>query len=195
MAAGISLNAIGFTLSYQSGSYVGYFDAQATITGTDDVKICFGLAAGYTSVTGWFFKGQTLEPIDIGDIIASLASDFGIPSSDVPAPILSMELVHAELTLQTGKKGENSGFGFECEGTLTLDDQPLDLVVNIGLQPKNGAYEASFGGKLTIDGLIFEIEFDSDPTEEMMAASYSHQEGKDEIHLSSLVSAVSNGPR
>ena len=129
---------------------------------------------------GWKFEGSSAEgkEIRIGEIVSWVGERFG--GAQLPEAIKEFTVDKLKLSFES----ESKDFFFTCEGKVTLPGQKTDVrgtvTIDIKHQGKSN-YTKLFGGSLTIDGIEFELIFESSKTADgdskMFVAAYHDANG------------------
>lgn len=150
--------------------------------------ILFDVLADYGGTAGWEFVGCT-DPgteLQVGDLLADLAAQFGIGA--VPEPVRSLTLSEISLLYRTG----TGAFAFTCTGGFGVGDGRLDASVTITITSAASGYETTFGGQVTVGGLQFDLVFDlADTGADGFVAAYTHTGADATVSLHDLVASVS----
>ncbi|MCW2898701.1 MAG: hypothetical protein JWO67_966 [Streptosporangiaceae bacterium] len=157
------------------------------------------LYGGYGGAgTGWIFSGATEQGsiLDVGDVLAELASSFGLDT--VPDPLRTLTLTDVSTSFQAG------AFSLTCAGYFEVADTAVSLRITADITRSTGTpadpravtgskgYTARYSGLLTIGGLDFDVEFDLTGTgTETFAATYSQSGDATTIKLRDLVAELS----
>jgi hypothetical protein len=147
---------------------------------------------------GWYFAGQ-LTDFNIGQLLAELASTYGI--SDIPAPIKTLELTKLDVSYQTG----SGKFAFDLQANFEVDTTPVKVTVTITVLPSAQAaaaqpdtavttgtkgYSATFTGQVTFAGLQFDLVFDAGTGTDVLVADFVRTSPAP-VALQALVAGVS----
>lgn len=147
---------------------------------------------------GFAFTAE-LTNFTIGQLLADLASTYGI--GQVPAPIASLELTKVSVSYQSGT-GE---FAFDLEAGFTVESAPVAVKVTIAVMPEAQApaagagvavtqgtkgYAATFTGQVSFAGLRFDLVFDSADTGTDVLVAAAGRAGPP-VALQALVAGVS----
>ncbi|HEX4832094.1 MAG TPA: DUF6603 domain-containing protein [Trebonia sp.] len=148
---------------------------------------------------GFAFTGE-LTGFTIGQLIAGLASQYGI--TGVPEPVRSLELSRVAVSYQSA----TGAVSFDLAAGFTVDAAPVAVAVTIAVLPAAQApaagdphvavatggqgYAATFTGTVTLAGLEFGLVFDTrDAGTDVLVADVVRTGGP--VELRSLVAAVS----
>ena len=172
-----------------------------TVNGGLSGTILLGAAQVYLSAqylgapVGWSFTGE-LYDFDIGQLLAELASTYGI--GQVPAPVRSLELTKVSVSYESG----SGAFAFELEAGFTVEAAPVAVAVAIHVMPSAQApaagavttgskgYSALFTGQVTFAGLQFDLVFDATGAgTDVLVADVVH--AGPPVELQALVAGVS----
>jgi Family of unknown function (DUF6603) len=197
----LSIEEVAVSVSRDAiGEFSGWVSGVLAIS--DSIRLEIG--AGYDSAApaGWTFEGGTTADttLPIGDLLTTLAGEFGITS--VPQPVRSLTLSNLLVSYQTG----TGQFAFTCEAGFTVDTTSVAVLVTITVGPPaqlagqagEGAavvagskgYAAIFTGQVTFAGHQFNIVFDTaDSGTDVLIADYVHT--GDPVELRALVADIS----
>lgn len=168
----------------------------------DSIRLDIGAGYDAAAPAGWSFEGGTADEtgLQVGDLIATLAAEFGITA--VPGPIKSLTLTNLLVSYKTG----TGVFAFTCEADFEVEATPVAVVVTITVGPTRQmtdqadsdatvvqgtkGYSATFTGQVTFDGLQFDVVFDTDTNTDVLIADYVHT-AADPVELRALVAGVS----
>lgn len=183
----VELEEIYLGINYsKTFGFSGEFSARIKFE-TKTEPIVFGVQASYLGKTeGWVFSGSNdpTTPIHIGQMLDALLKEFKVDK--VPKPIETLTLESISLTYATG----TGTFTFECMGTFEVSDQPVKMTVQIEVSSNAGKYKAHFGGRMEINELQFDVQFDiEDETRKLFVADYVNKAASSNT-LKSLVSAI-----
>ncbi len=157
-------------LAVQGGLYASFSVGQTNPT-------TMSIAGAYSESGGLDLIGQA-ENIPLGEIIADLAAKFGIPASDIPAPISQY------LTIQSLRAELNTGvttFDFTCIGSTMVSGTTVDFIPTIHVNYGKATPSADFDGVLVLhvpqDGgktkdLTFKVHFSETPTDTWIQANF-----------------------
>lgn len=200
----VTLQQLGTVLMYDSDDGLSGMLRAVILLGP---SVTVQLTAQYLGPgTGWQFDGSlstaSLDP-QIGDLISSLTSTFGITAVPEPLRSLSLRSVTASFATATGD------FAFTCAGGFTVAGTAAALEVGIaithpvethpaqpptGQDPQTGAagYTAAFTGTLTIGSLEFSVDFTSQAsgTDVVLAAHWQAPAGNPYLNLGDLAAAL-----
>jgi hypothetical protein len=188
-AGPVELEEIYAGINYSEDfGFTGEFAARVKFE-TKTEPIVFGVQAIYQGKKeGWVFSGANdpATPIHIGRMIEALAKEFKIES--VPKPVESLTLESISVSYATG----TGTFTFECIGTFeVVSDQPVRLTVKIEVTSNADKYKAHFGGRMEVNELQFDVQFDTEDDEKkLFVADYVNKDASSNT-LKSLISAIS----
>jgi len=157
---GISLKVDKFRAEKKQGlSVTGLLRVRMTIADTD-----LWLSAEKTAAAsgGWKFEGSSAEgkKIEIRKIVGWVGDTFG-GKPQLPEAIKSFTVDKLRLSFES----ESKDFFFTCEGEVKLSGEPVRGIVTIDIKHGKGQdksdYTKRFGGSLTIDGMEFDLIFES----------------------------------
>jgi hypothetical protein len=192
----VTLSAWTLTFSYNTGAAHAFTGSLSTTLVLASVPVTISTVLDASG--NWTFTGDA-EPgaISIDDLLADLASTFGI--SAVPSPIKTLDLSRVSVTYQTG----SGNFAFDLAAGFTVDTTPVQVAVTIRVMPTaqapaSGAvtqgskgYSALFTGQVTFAGLQFDLVFDMASTgTDVLIADFVHTEATP-VELRALVAAAS----
>ena len=182
----LALYSLTFMVQYASSAFTGSIGAAISIA---DVEL--ELEAGYGGpAQGWYFEGGTVQDsgIQLGQLIASLASDFG---ATVPAAIASMVLDDIRFSYESG----TGNFFYQMECKLQFQEVPVQLIPMVAIQntgtPSAPQYEDLYSGTIIIGSLEFMLLFDKTTTSDLFMATYTHSASQQPIQLYELVQSIS----
>ncbi|HEV2784245.1 MAG TPA: DUF6603 domain-containing protein [Actinophytocola sp.] len=138
---------------------------------------------------GWQFTAQSLpgQALTIKAIHDHIVRVFGVDSS-LPAVIESLALDNLKVWFDTSTRN----FGFTCEAKFSVDDTDVDIMVTIRLDKIGTGYQKTFGGQITVGGLVFDLKFVQDTASTVFVAVYSHTGEQQPLKIRDLVAAVSS---
>ncbi|HEU5391085.1 MAG TPA: DUF6603 domain-containing protein [Streptosporangiaceae bacterium] len=142
---------------------------------TADQPYVLNVAADLTSGGGGLrFTGATTpgQPIPIGRLIDDLASRFG---NDVtlPGALAGLEIKDLSVTIDTAK--DKKSFSFEVKTSFPIEGgKTVDAMITIDLTQVGGKYTGTFGGRVTIGTLAFDLHFSRSATVTFCVATYQH---------------------
>ncbi len=120
----------------------------------------------------WMFIGGTDDKHDIpvGHLFEELIEKFGVKDAKLPKMIEEFTITKIQIMFASSSDGQE--FSFICEGQMPIDDKKhLDLSVNLHFsKDKDKKYEFDIEGKVHIDTLTFEIDFEHKENENILAA-------------------------
>jgi hypothetical protein len=164
--------------------FTGFVDGRFTLFGAGFEVVAEQPAAG----GGWQFTGQSVpgSALTVAAIHTHIAQMFSVDTT-LPSAIegLSLEQLHIWFDTATGD------FNFTCEARFPVDDQEVDITVTIRLDKTDAGYRKTFGGHLTIAGLVFDLAFEQDTASAVFVAVYSHTGAAQRLLIRDLVAAVS----
>ena len=165
----------------------GFVEAAMSI-GSIDFSL---LAAVPGGGSGWAFSGNTGagQQIEIGELIAELANEFGV-ESDVPESIRSFSIQDIKISFNTGTKN----FEFACQGNLEIEGTPVKMVVFIQINrvessPDVFGYERNITGEITIADQVFVLHLSKAATSTSFMGVYSNTDGMD-VGVSELIGTL-----
>lgn len=179
----VLLSAVTFEVSHSSASST--FKAAAKfVLGDIDVSV----RAGYDSDKGWRFAGETGagQQIPIGALVDSLSEQFG--RIELPAPLAGLTV--SNLRAEFGTKSTDVTFGAEATFPVSAD-QSADILVSIAFKKGANGYEGTFGGRLTIGPLAFDLRFSKSTVDTLCVGSYRHTGTAQPLNVQQLVAALS----
>lgn len=138
---------------------------------------------------GWLLRGATGpdQIVPVGDLMAALARKFGV-SPTAPAAISDLTLQNLSVQFDTVKQE----FEFGCQLDVSIEGEPVDIVVTVSVTKKDGRYDVSFGGTVRVGPLEFGLYFDNAGASTSLVAVYTHRPGDPaQIALRDLVGAIS----
>jgi hypothetical protein len=137
---------------------------------------------------GWQFTGQSVpgSALTVAAIHAHIAEMFSV-HTPLPAAIEGLSLEQLRIWFDTA----TGDFNFTCEARFPIDDQEVDITVTIRLDKTDAGYRKTFGGHLTIAGLVFDLGFEQDAASTVFVAVYSHTGAARRLLIRDLVAAVS----
>ncbi|MFJ4682777.1 DUF6603 domain-containing protein [Streptomyces sp. NPDC088789] len=129
---------------------------------------------------GWTFSGGLAAgEIEVGQVIDALR----LP--DVPQPLRSLELTGLRLSHTTGTKL----FDFLCRGRLTIAD---GVTASLALTVARDDTATRYGGRLTVDGLSFDVSLDAERTgTDLLVADHHADDDSAQVALRDLVAHFS----
>lgn len=148
----------------------------------------------YTSATylgannGWQFEGSTGDDqdIDLGSLLTELAGLFGVDDA-LPAPLAGLSVKNLSVSFNT----KTQDFTFTCEADFPLGDDTVAIVVDIDISHQGvGVYTKTFGGRITVDSLEFDLLFSQNATDTLFVAAYHNADG-DTLKVKDLIATVS----
>jgi hypothetical protein len=158
---GVSLKVDQFRAEKRQGSSVaGLLRAKMTI-GESVLWLSAEKAAAANG--GWKFEGGSAEgnEIKIGEIVSWVGEKFG--GTQLPEAIKEFTVDKLNLSFES----ESKDFFFTCEGKVTFPGQKTGVqgavTIDIKHQGKSDCTKL-FGGSLTIDGIEFDLIFESSKT-------------------------------
>jgi hypothetical protein len=112
---------------------------------------------------GWKFEGSSIEgkEIKIGEIVSWVGERFG--KTQLPEAIKEFTVDKLKLSFES----ESKDFFFTCEGKVTLPRQKTQVQGTVTIDIKHQGesdYTKLFAGSLTIDGIEFDLIFESSKT-------------------------------
>lgn len=128
------------------------------------------------AISGAYQQGQGLDLIGqagnvpLGELLADLATKFGIQPTDIPQPIRDLTLDAVRVELNTGA----TTFDFSCIATTKISGADILFVPKIHVNYGGTTVQFRFEGGLTLyskqpDGttkeIIFSLTFSTDPTD------------------------------
>jgi hypothetical protein len=140
-------------------------------------------SAGKAAVAagGWKFEGSSVEgqKIKIGKIVHWVGEQFG-GTPQLPEAIEGFTVDKLRLSFES----ESQDFFFTCEGEVSLLGEPVRGIVTIDIKHQDKSnYTKLFGGSLIIDGMEFDLIFESshkttDGDSSTLVASYHDDKGQ-----------------
>ena len=122
---------------------------------------------------GLRFTGATPPdgpPIPIGRLIDGLAKRFG-DGVTLPGPLTGLEIEHLSVTIDTARKS----FGFELQTSFPIEGvKDVGASITIDLTQVDGKYTGTFGGRVTVGALAFDLHFARTPAVTFCVATYQH---------------------
>jgi hypothetical protein len=187
----LTKSAEGITGSLTGGMSLRLNDADA------ESGLTLSLAASLPppSAKGWQFTAKTGpgQRIHVGKLIEWIAKGFG--PTLLPTAIGECTIEDLGISFNTGSKD----FFFTCEGKMTLPGQKTDLQATVTIDIKHQGesnYTKLFGGSLTIDGIEFNLIFESSKTVDgdsnLFVAAYHDPNGQP-IKIDELIHRFFNG--
>ncbi|GAA4495052.1 hypothetical protein GCM10023191_035180 [Actinoallomurus oryzae] len=176
----VTLIGVGFDLEYGTDSV---FTARAALLAGG---VLIAIAAGYDSVKGWMFSGETGpgQRIPIGAFVDELAQTYG--DFALPAPISQLTIENLAASLET-KEAQVKLAG---EARFPIDTTEVDLTVAIDTGAK------TFGGRIvvmTAGGveLHFDVHLAKTAEATRYAVTYTHGTADPIPPVKDLVAALS----
>ncbi|HET9971767.1 MAG TPA: DUF6603 domain-containing protein [Streptosporangiaceae bacterium] len=122
---------------------------------------------------GLRFTGATPSdgpPIPIGQLINGLAKRFG-DGVTLPGALTGLEIKKLAVTIDTAKKS----FGFELQTSFPIEGgKEVAASITIDLTQVDGKYTGTFGGRVTVGALEFDLHFAKTPEVMFCVATYQH---------------------
>lgn len=164
--------------------FTGFVDARFTLFGAGFEVIAEQPAAG----GGWQFTGQSVpgSALTVAAIHAHIAEMFSV-STTLPSAIEGLSLDQLRVWFDTA----TGDFNFTCEARFPIDDKEVDITVTIRLDKTGAGYRKTFGGHITVAGLVFDLAFAQDAASTVFVAVYSHTGAAQRLLIRDLVAAVS----
>ncbi|MCK5125639.1 MAG: hypothetical protein KAR42_05245 [candidate division Zixibacteria bacterium] len=120
----------------------------------------------------WMFIGGTDKDteIHIGKLFEHLIGAFGVEGAVLPKMITEFVVKDIQIMFSTSSDGQE--FSFSCKGVMPIDSKHhLDLTVGLHFsKKKESGYEFDIEGKVQIDTLTFQIDFEHKKNENILAA-------------------------
>ena len=138
---------------------------------------------------GWQFSCRSLpgQPLTIKAIHDQVATKFNVDAT-VPAAIEELKLENLDVWFDTA----SGDFRFFCDTKFPVHDQEVDITVTIILDKIDTGYKKSFGGEITIGGLVFDLHFLQAQTSTIFVATYYHTGAQQTLKIKDLVQEVSS---
>jgi hypothetical protein len=138
----------------------------------------FSLSGDYSSAKGWLFQGAMYpgEKINIGAFAQKLADELGAEGT-IPASLADVSLQDIVFLFNTKTKD----LAFTIKTTFPVGEKALDAVVTI---EKTGN-ALKFGGKITVGGAVFTLDFKSSTQEKVLKAQW-RSEDSGQINLKAI---------
>ena len=164
--------------------FTGFVDARFTLFGAGFEVIAEQPAAG----GGWQFTGQSVpgSALTVAAIHAHIAEMFSVGTT-LPSAIEGLSLEQLRIWFDTA----TGDFNFTCEAKFPVGDKEVDITVTIRLDKTDAGYRKTFGGHLTVAGLVFDLAFQQDAASTVFVAVYSHTGAAQRLLIRDLVAAVS----
>jgi len=187
--ATLKLLVVSAALSEQDVAFINGMSANPVLPATAG-----GVPAGFA------FTAE-LTNFTIGQLVADLASTYGI--GQIPAPIATLELTKVSVSYSSG----TGAFAFDLEAGFTVESAPVQVAVTITVMPTAQApaagadphtavtqgtkgYAATFTGQVTFADLQFDLVFDTGDTGTDVLVADVVRTGAP-VELQALVAAVS----
>lgn len=146
---------------------------------------------------GWQFEGSTGQGqnIPIGNLITWLGEKFG---ATLPPPAIKKFTIE---NLKISFNTQSKDFAFTCQGNITFPEANIDVegVITIAIKnQQDGSFAKHFGGVLIINGLEFDLVFESvgkmggDASSKFLAA-YLDPQGR-ATKIDDLINAMVTSP-
>jgi hypothetical protein len=109
------------------------------------------------------------QRIPIGRLASDLASRFG--DVTLPGALADLDIKDLKVAIDTAKKS----FSFEVKTSFPIEGgQTVDAMITIDLTQVDGTYTGTFGGRVTIGTLAFDLHFSKTATVTFCVATYQH---------------------
>jgi hypothetical protein len=148
-------------------------DLQLTDQLTDDPPCVLTVSADLTSGGGGLrFAGATTpdRPIPIGRLVDGLVKRFG-NGVTLPRALAGLEIGDLSVTIDTAKKS----FSFKLTTSFPVEGgKKVEASITIDLSQVDGTYTGTFGGRVTVGALAFDLHFAKTPAAIFCVATYQH---------------------
>ena len=141
---------------------------------------------------GWKFEGSSADgqKIEIGKIVKWIGDKFG-ETPQLPEAIEGFTVDRLKLSFES----ESRDFLFTCHGEVSLPGQPIQGIVTIDIKNQGESSTKLFGGSLTIDGIEFDLIFESSKTADgdsnLFVAAYHDPNGQP-IKIDEIIHRIFN---
>ena len=140
---------------------------------TDDPPCVLTVSADLTSGGGGLlFTGATTpdRPIPIGRLVDGLVERFG-NGVTLPGALADLEIRDLSVTIDTAKKS----FSFKLKTSFPVEGgKKVEASITIDLTQVDGKYTGTFGGRVTVGALAFDLHFAKTPAATFCVATYQH---------------------
>jgi hypothetical protein len=139
----------------------------------------FNLSGDYSSESGWLFQGATYpgDKINIGAFARKIADELGAERT-IPASLADVSLQDVAVSFNT----KTNDLAFSITTTFPVGEKELEAVVTI---EKTGT-ELKFGGKITVGGAEFTLDFTSNRNDKVLEATWTKTDNKPGLDLTTL---------
>lgn len=125
--------------------------------------------------------------ITIGTMIEYMSKSFTINDSTIPQSLKDLVVEDIAVKFDTGTKD----FTFSLETKFSINDTPLDCIIDIEMTHVDNKYNRKFSGIIKVQDLEFDLIFNQSDAESIFLAAFENKSGKDE-KIKDLAALVMN---